>query len=272
MGTWFSFPIITRPTMNTAIITGASKGIGKAIAQELASRGYNLILVARTEDLLRKISIDIADKYKVKVNYLVLDLTQLQSIDKIVTKIKEKNLSVNVLVNNAGYAHWGNFIDLDLAEQEKMMFVNMNLLVQLTHRLMPFLQANKKSYILNVSSSSAYQAVPTLAIYCASKSFVLQFSRAIRHELKAKGVYVSCLSPGPTDTNFMDAAGMTTPEMKKRAAKFNMTATRVAQIAVRGMLNNKAEIIPGFLNLLQAKLVNFVPKILTENIAAGLYK
>ncbi len=258
--------------MNTALITGASKGIGKAIAEELASRGYNLLLVARTENLLKQMSDNLSARYKVNVNYLAVDLSLPASIDQLIRKIGEEKIVLEVLVNNAGYAHWGNFTDLPLEDQEKMMFVNMNLLVQLSHKLIPLLKKNKQSYLLNVSSSSAYQAVPTLAIYCASKSFVLQFSRSIRHELKGSGVHVSCLSPGPTDTNFMDAAGMTSQKMKKRAKKFNMTSENVARIAINGMFKDKAEIIPGFLNLLQAKLVNFVPKILTEKIAAGLYK
>lgn len=258
--------------MNTAVITGASKGIGRAIAIELASRGFDLLLIARTESLLKNLSLEIESDFKVKSRYLALDLSNPTSVDEIIRTIKENNIPIQVLVNNAGYAHWGNFSAMNLVEQEKMMFVNMNLMVKLSHHLLPYLMIHKKSYLLNVSSSSAYQSVPTLAIYCASKSFVLQFTRAIRHELKGNGVHVSCLSPGPTDTNFMDAAGMTTEKMKKNAAKFNMTSESVAKTAIDGLMKNKAEIIPGFLNLLQAKMVNFVPKQITENIAAGLYK
>jgi short-subunit dehydrogenase len=258
--------------MNTALITGASKGIGKAIATELAILGYDLLLIARSEDLLKELALNLSEKHKIKAGYLALDLTLPDSIERIVQKVDDEQIPLQVLVNNAGYAHWGKFTELDLQAQEKMMFANMNLMVKLCHQLIPFLQKNKRSYLLNVSSSSAYQAVPTLAIYCASKAFVLQFTRSIRYELKGTGTFVSCLSPGPTDTNFMDAAGMTGPEIKKRAAKFNMTSESVAKIAVKGLMNNKAEIIPGFLNLIQAKIVNFVPKVITENIAAGLYK
>ncbi|MBP6335741.1 MAG: SDR family NAD(P)-dependent oxidoreductase, partial [Bacteroidia bacterium] len=190
----------------------------------------------------------------------------------LLKKIETEKIPVQILVNNAGYAVWGKFENEKQDALNKMMFINMNLLVELTHQLLPVLRKNSPSYLLNVSSTSAYQAVPTLAIYCASKAFVLQFTRSLRHELSGSGVKVSCLSPGPTDTNFMDAAGMTTPEMKKRAAKFSMSAEAVAKIAINGLMNNKAEIIPGFLNLFQAKMVNFVPKIITEKIAAGLYK
>jgi len=268
----FHFSFKDLPYMTTAIITGASKGIGKAFAGELASKGYNLLLIARTESLLKNLADELSAKHNVNVSYLALDLTLQTSIQKIIEKVEHEEIPIQILINNAGYALWGNFADMDLAEQEKMMFVNMNLMVHLSHSLLPYLQKNKKSYLLNVASSSAYQAVPTLAIYCASKAFVLQFTRSLRHEIKGTGVRVSCLSPGPTETEFMDAAGMTTPKMKKQAAKFNMSPAEVASIGIKGLMNDKAEIIPGFLNVLQAKLVNFVPKIITENIAAGLYK
>ena len=258
--------------MNTAIITGASKGIGKSMAIELARKGFDLLLIARTESLLKNLASEIEAEFKVKVRYLSLDLSIPASVNEITNLVKLEKIPVQMLINNAGYAHWGNFSSMSLEEQEKMMFVNMNLMVKLSHQLLPYLMKNETSYLLNVSSSAAYQAVPTLAVYCASKSFVLQFTRALRHELKGNGVKVSCLSPGPTDTNFMDAAGMTTDKMKKSAAKFNMTSDSVAKIAIKGLMKNKAEIIPGLLNIFQAKLVNFVPKVLTENIAAGLYK
>ncbi len=258
--------------MTTALITGASKGIGKALATELAARGFNLLLVARSENLLKSISEDLESKYKISVKYLAIDLTDPASITNILQIIERDKINLQILINNAGYALWGNFEKLNLEEQEKMMFINMNVAVQLSYRLLPILKKNTKSYLMNVASSSAYQAVPTLALYCSSKSFILQFTRSLRHELKGKGVNICCLSPGPTETNFMDAAGMTTEEMKNRAAKFNMSPENVARIAIRGMMNNKAEIIPGFLNLFQAKMVNFVPKSITENIAASLYK
>ncbi len=258
--------------MSVAIVTGASKGIGKAIATDLASRGYDLMLIARSENLLKDLSTSLSASYKVTCNYLCLDLADPASVDSIVNSVNERKYPVEILVNNAGYAVWGEFERLKLEDQLKMMFVNLDLMVSLTHRLLPVLKKSKKSFILNVSSSSAYQAVPTLAVYCSSKAFILQFSRSLKHELRNSGVTVSCLVPGPTETEFMDAAGMTSAEMKKRAARFNMKAGEVAEIAIRGLMNGKAEIIPGFLNRFQAQMVRLVPKSLTEKIAAGLYK
>jgi len=258
--------------MSVAIVTGSSKGIGKAIATGLALRGYDLLLIARSEDLLKALSEELSATYHVSCNYLRLDLSDPVSADIIVNTVREKNYPVEVLVNNAGYAVWGEFENLNLEDQRKMMFVNLDLMVSLTHRLLPVLKKSKKSFILNVSSSSAYQAVPTLAVYCSSKAFILQFSRSLRYELRNSGVKVSCLVPGPTETEFMDAAGMISPEMKKRAARFNMKAGEVAEIAIQGLMKDKAEIIPGFLNRLQAQMVRLVPKSLTEKIAAGLYK
>ncbi|REJ80460.1 MAG: SDR family NAD(P)-dependent oxidoreductase [Bacteroidetes bacterium] len=258
--------------MPTALITGSSRGIGKAFAEELASRGYDLILAARTESDLIKIKTDLEQRYSVNVAYALADLCKEDSVEQVINTVKQNASSLEILVNNAGYAYWGKFNELDLRKQEEMMYVNMNLLVKLCHRLVPLMKTSRKSYILNVSSSSAYQAVPTIAVYCASKAFVLQFSRALRLELKNEKISVSCISPGPTETNFMEAAGMNSPTLLKNAAKFNMSPEKVARIGIEGLLKGKAEIIPGFLNQVQAKLVSWVPKSLTEKIAANLYK
>jgi short-subunit dehydrogenase len=123
-----------------------------------------------------------------------------------------------------------------------------------------------------VASTASYQAVPRLNVYSASKAFVVQFSRALKYELKESNVSVTCISPGSTATNFMDRAGMKTEEMKKRADKFNMKVEDVATFAVEGMLNKKTEIIPGFINKVSVAFTYFVPKWITEKIAAGLYK
>ncbi|HNP48130.1 MAG TPA: SDR family oxidoreductase [Bacteroidia bacterium] len=258
--------------MAYAIITGASKGIGKAVSTELAKRGFNLLLIARSENLLAELSKNLNSKYQVKVLTLGVDLSLDSSTDIILRKIEEEQMDVQVLINNAGYGLWGRFDTLTLSEQEAMMRINTFTMVRLTYLLLPYLKKQAKAYILNVSSTAAYQAVPTLAVYAASKSFVLQFTRGLRYELKGNGISVSCLSPGPTDTNFMDAAGMHTPEMKKRAAKFNMKAEDVASIAMNGMFNGKSEIIPGFVNKFSTLLTYFVPKFITEKVAAGLYE
>jgi short-subunit dehydrogenase len=256
----------------TALITGGSKGIGFAMARELAKRGYNLILVARSSDELQKACSQLRSEFSVKADAFVADLSKQESAEKIKDYITANSISLNVLINNAGYGLWGGFEELTLQEQEMMMTVNITNLVRLTYLLLPVLHKQKKSYLLNVSSTSAYQAVPRLNVYSASKVFVLHFTRALKIELAKSNVSVSCLVPGTTTTNFMDRAGMTSNEMKKRAAKFTMDATVVAKTAIEGMFEGKPEIIPGFTNWFSAKMTRFVPKSLPEKIAAALYK
>jgi uncharacterized protein len=257
--------------MSYAVVTGASKGIGKAISYELAKRNYNLILVSRTASDLELLAAELTHYFKVKVLFIPLDLTKEDAPAKIASFIKANNLPINALVNNAGYGLWGGFDELALEEQVNMLQINTVNLVKLTYLLLPKLK-QQQSYILNVASTAAYQAIPRLNIYSASKSFVLSFSRALKHELKETPVSVTCLSPGATATSFMDRAGMTTKEMQQRADKFNMTAEDVAKFAIDGMLRKKTEIIPGLVNKISVALTYYVPKWLTEKIAAGLYK
>lgn len=257
--------------MKYALITGASKGIGKAMAWELAARKYNVLLVSRSENLLQTVGAEIKKKYSVEVDTLALDLSEPDAPAKIKTWCLTNNYAVSVLVNNAGYGLWGNFDSISLEEQLNMMTLNMQSLVRLSYEMLPVLKKESRSYILNVSSTAAYQAVPTLSIYAATKSFVLLFTRGLRRELFGSSVSVTCLSPGATSTEFMDRAGMD-ESLKVKAKKFEMSPEAVAKIAIRGMFAGKAEIIPGFTNYLSAQLASMVPKNLTEKIAAGIYK
>lgn len=258
--------------MSYAVITGASKGIGKSIAFELASRKFNLFLIARSEDLLRSLSEEIKSKYGVDCRWKAADLSKESEVNDIANTILTTLPDTNVLVNNAGYGLWGSFDEVTSDRLLNMMDLNMRTPVLLTHRLIPLLKKQNQSFILNIASTAAYQAVPTLNIYAASKSFMLLFSRALKYELKKTNISVTCVSPGATDTNFMDVAGMTTPEMIKRAEKFNMTPEAVAKASVEAMLKKKNEVIPGFVNLISVFMQRFVPKSLTEKIAAGLYE
>ncbi|GAA3979723.1 SDR family NAD(P)-dependent oxidoreductase [Mucilaginibacter dorajii] len=254
-----------------ALITGASKGIGRAIALLLAQKGYNLLLVARSANELENLTTLVKSQYSVEATYYyVADLSVSGTASQIAEWIKTLNVPVSILINNAGLGIWGNFGELDIISQASMMQVNMTALVELSHHLIPALKSQKQAYILNVSSTAAYQAVPTLAVYAASKSFVLSFSRALRHELKSTTVSVSCLCPGPTDTGFAHSAGM--DALAELAAKFNMTADEVARIGINGLLRKKAEIVPGFLNKLSSLAAKHSPKAFIEHITAGLYK
>jgi short-subunit dehydrogenase len=253
-----------------ALITGASKGIGRSIATQLGAMDYNLLLIARNESELRELANTATIDYKIIVRYLVLDLSATGAAHKAVNWYKSLGVPLSVLVNNAGYGIWGDFETLDLDAQTAMLNVNIYAVAELTHLLLPALKLQEKSYILNVASTAAYQAVPTLALYAASKSFVLSFSRATRYELRGSGVSVSCLCPGPTDTDFAHSAGM--DALADLAAKFNMTPAEVAQIGLKGMFSSKAEIVPGFLNKVSAFAAQHLLKAMIERITAGLYK
>ena len=257
--------------MEYALITGASKGIGKAIAYELAGRKINILLVARSEVLLKELAQDIKTRFGVQADYFAIDLSAPDAARHVKQQCIDKNYSINILVNNAGYGLWGRFDNLTLEEQNNMLRLNMNTLVNLCYELLPLLKTAKKAYILNVSSTAAYQAVPTLSLYAASKAFVLSFSRGLKIELKNTPVSVSCLSPGPTTSDFVNRARMGTA-IQKKAEQFSMTAEKVAKIAVNGMFSGKAEIIPGISNILTAKITNFIPKWIPEKIAENLYK
>lgn len=254
-----------------ALITGASKGIGKAIATELASRGVKLLLVARDVSALEQLSDTLKKTYQVDVQFLGLDLSQPNAVQTLNTWIETNLYRINILVNNAGYGLSGPFTDYTLAEHTAMMQVNMQVPVVLTGTLLPQLKANQPSYILNIVSSAAYQSVPGLTTYAASKSFLLSFSRGLRYELRNKGVSVTAVSPGSTDTGFATRAKVGAKGLKA-AEKVNMTPEAVARIAVKAMYARKAEVITGFINQLGAFLVWLFPKKLAEKTAAGIYE
>src|SRR5438552_3090330 len=156
-----------------AIVTGGSKGIGFALAEELAKRGYDLLLIARSESELKVACNTLSDKYKINSLSFTVDLSEDAAPDKIFEFIKKNNLSVSVLINNAGFALWGSFEELSFEDQKRMLMVNVVNLLKLTHLLLPELKKQPKSYILNVASTTAYQAMANFNVYAASKAFIV---------------------------------------------------------------------------------------------------
>jgi uncharacterized protein len=259
--------------MAYALITGASKGIGKEIAVSLAKRKFNLLLVARSENLLVEVANDLRAKYGVEVFYNAIDLSSADAAEDIITWCNKGGYDIGALVNNAGYGLNGPFEKLSLDDQLNMMWLNMSTLVQLTHLALPLLKKHSgKSYILNIASTAAYQAVPYLTVYSATKAFVLSFSRGLRQELKGSNTSVTCLSPGGTETNFTHRAGMeNNKKIMKQANKFNMKADVVAEFGINAMLKGKAEVIPGFANKFGAFSNRIMPKSVVEGVAKSIY-
>lgn len=256
--------------MSFALITGASKGIGNAIAENLAAKGYSLLLVARSEDLLKNISDQIKDAYKVDVHYLSLDLSTPDAAQQVFDWCRDQQFQVSVLVNNAGYGLSGSFESYPLAQHVNMIQVNCTTLVQLTYLFLPQLKQSP-SFILNIASSAAYQAVPYLSLYAASKSMVLSFSRALRYELRKTTVSVTCVCPGATDTDFNERAKVG-PKAMKTAQKIMMTPEQVGREAVDAMINKKAEVITGAINKIGGFLTWLLPKSVLEGGAGRLYE
>lgn len=256
--------------MSYALVTGAAKGIGKGIARELARRKYNLLLVDLDLTSLLNTKIALESTFNVEVHTLHLDLSAPDALEQLINWTTPWHNELTVVINNAGYGLNGSFNQLSLSEQLNMIDVNIKAQVTLSHTYIPVLNKQSQSYLLNVGSTTAYQAIPYFTIYAATKAFVISFTRALRYELRRSPVSVSVLIPGSTDTDFVNRARMT-EAAKKAAEKFNMSPEEVGKIAVKGLFNKKAQIIPGFTNKLHAFLPRFFPKILVEKIAADIY-
>jgi short-subunit dehydrogenase len=232
----------------TALVTGASMGIGVDLAECFARDGYDLILTARSESALKDVADRLAAKYKVRTTAIALDLGQTGGGKKLADDIRARGLNVDVLVNNAGYGTAGAFDGSSEAEQLGMIDLNVRALVELTHEFWPSMLANKRGGVLNVASTAAFQPGPLMAVYYASKAFVLSFSEALWKEAEGSGVHVSCLCPGPTTSNFRERAG--TP----------MSSMSVARMGYRAFQKNQRVIITGARNKLLAGLVPFLPR------------
>jgi uncharacterized protein len=254
-----------------ALITGASKGIGKQIAVELAKKKFDLLLIARSASQLEDVAKEIKSKYDVKIDFLAEDLSVPDAAQSVLRWVEQKSYEISVLVNNAGYGSAGEFHSYTLEQNRDMMNLNMVTLSEMCQVFLPMLKRNSQAYIMNIASSTAYQAIPRMALYAATKVFVLNFSRALKYELKDSSVSVTCICPGATDTNFNDRAAI--PEKARKAAeKVVMSPEEVAKISVDAMFAGKTEVIPGVVNKLGAFLAWLAPKALIEKVTAGIYE
>lgn len=249
----------------TALITGASSGIGLALANVFAVHGYNLVLVARNQETLQSTSDTLKKKYHIKVTFIPADLSLPESPKNIFLQCQEQNLGIDVLVNNAGFAIYGSFQDHPIEQHLNLIQLN---LTSATHLIGLFLPAiiKKQGMVLNVASTAAFQPGPLMSVYYATKAYILSLSESLRNELKKTGVHVSCLCPGPTASKFTARE----PEIEKtnlmKLAK-RMTAEAVAEQAFRGLINNKAVVVPGFFNAFLAFWAQVLPRSLVTNIS-----
>jgi short-subunit dehydrogenase len=256
-----------QPLPQNVLITGASGGIGRDLAHLFAADGYNLILVARRADKLGELASELQAKHHVGAVALPIDLAEPAAPEEIFHVLEEQGMPVDVLVNNAGFGTFGQFARADLHEQLQMLQVNVAALTHLTRLFLPGMLRAKRGRILNVASTAAFQPGPYMAVYYATKAYVLSFSEAIAAELAGSGVTVTALCPGPTSTGFQHRAGVENSALFRANT---MTSQAVARIGYRGLMRGKRLVITGAKNKLLAFGTRLVPRRLTTAIARKL--
>ena len=256
----------------TALVTGASDGIGLAFCAILASRGYNLILVARREAKLNGIASDLKQSHGIQCTVIAADLSLPQAAQRLFQQTKDQGLQVDFLINNAGLLNNGPFCELSLAEQEAMITVNVLALTSLTHLFANDMAARKTGHILNLASLAAWTPIPNQNVYAATKAYVLAFSQALTDEMNAagKGVIVSVLCPGYTATKMMDnpdqGATLRIP------SSMMMSSTDVASQGIAGCLSGKHTIVPGISNKIGTAITHLAPKMMLAKLLGRFYR
>ncbi len=251
----------------TALITGASSGIGYELTKLFASDGYNLVLVARNQGQLMQIADELKEKYGVSVKVISKDLSAASASEEIFRELQQESIEIDALVNNAGFATYGLFSETDLAAELRMMQVNMVTLTHLTKLLLSGMLQRRRGKILNVASTAAFQPGPLMAVYYATKAYVLLFSEALADELRGTGVNVTALCPGPTESGFQKSANM---EDSKLFSGEVMDAQTVARIAYRGLMTNKTVVIPGLRNKILVESVRIFPRKIVTRVVRNL--
>ncbi|MDX1757185.1 MAG: SDR family oxidoreductase [Marinobacter sp.] len=251
--------------MAYVVLTGASAGIGEVFAHQLASQHQDLILVARREERLQALAGELAERYGVTAQVVKADLADADGASELARTIKAAGWAVCGLVNNAGFGDRGEFDQLPLERQLAMIQVNVSSLVALTWHLLPLLKAQAGSFVINVASTAAFQAGPKMAIYYASKAFVLSFSEALHEELKDAGVAVSALCPGATESEFASEANLTGTKL------FSGSVMPAEQVVRKSLARRRSAIvIPGLMNLLMVWSGKLSPRWITRRIAGWL--
>ncbi|WP_114571616.1 SDR family NAD(P)-dependent oxidoreductase [Exiguobacterium flavidum] len=247
----------------TALITGASGGIGLDLAVLAARDGFDCVLVARDEKKLQELQGVLERRYHIKAYPIPADLSEAGSVSSILQELERQELTVDLLFNNAGFATSGRFAEIDPTEELNEIQVNVVALTELTKRLLPGMLERGFGRILNVASIAAYMPGPYMSVYYATKAYVLSFSEALASELKGSGVSVTCLVPGPTDTQFFDRAGISLPFS-------HMPSHIVAFAGYLGTLKGKRVVIPGAGNMATVALSRLLPRRLLTEIAGRL--
>jgi len=241
--------------MKATLITGASSGIGEAFARALAARSHNLLLVARSEDKLMRLCSELGRAHRIRCQHVALDLSLPESPAKLFDETTSRDLEIDLLINNAGFGSMGEFGGLDLAHELNMIDLNVRSLVEMTQRFLQPMRERKSGAIINVASTAGFQPVPYMAVYAATKAFVLSFSEALWEENRPYGIEVMALCPGVTETGFFAAA-----HIQKPPARTIQTAEQVVETALRGLKRRKSSIISGAPNKLMVATERMMPR------------
>ncbi|HEU0045839.1 SDR family oxidoreductase [Sphingomonas sp.] len=255
--------------MTTALITGASAGLGEGFARALAADGSDLILTARRADRLEALAAELRGKHGTASHIIAADLTEPAAPARLIADIAAAGLTVDTLINNAGYGLRGPVAALDPDAQLGVIDINCRALVALARAVLPGMIARKGGGILNVASTAAFQPGPWMAVYYASKAFVLSFSEALHEEVREHGIHVAALCPGPTNTEFAGRAGMTDMPLFTKLASGPEAVVRDGLAALKA---NQAVKISGAMNAVMAESIRFTPRALARRIAGSLQK
>lgn len=257
--------------MLTALVTGASSGIGKCFAEKLAAKNTNLIIVARSEDKLNALAKELQEQYNIQVDVIVKDLTQPSAAREVYEATQAKGLTVDLLINNAGFGDYGEFAQTDESRQVQMVQLNNVAVVDLTHKFLPQMRERRSGSIINVSSIAAFQPIPYLSVYAATKAFIRSFSEALWAENRQYGVRVLVVCPGPTETNFYAAANF--PPALARNAKSISTPEEVVNESLKALEKGHATVVVGGIaSHFITSLSSIVPREILLNILEKQFK
>jgi hypothetical protein len=251
----------------TALVTGASSGLGVDFARQLAAMGAHLILVARREEQLREVAAEVERQYGVTATIVSLDLSTPDAPQRLYDQLKAEGKHVDVLVNNAGFGLHGKFLEIPWEREHNMLELDIVTLVHMTKLFTQDMAERRFGYVCQVASIGAYQATPTYASYAAAKAFVLSFGEALNHELRGTGVKVSVVSPGVTATEFLAVSGQQ-PTFYQRLVM--MKSPDVVRIALKAMLKGTPSVVPGLLNSLTVWSNRLIPRQMSTMIAESL--
>ncbi len=258
--------------MTTALVTGASSGIGETFARELAAKKTDLVLVARSQDKLEKLAIDLSNKYQIRTSVISQDLTEAQAGQLVFDTVQEQNLTVDLLINNAGFGDYGAFGDRPLSKQMAMVQLNISAVVELTGLFLPLMQQKRAGAIINVSSIAGFQPIPYMSVYAASKAFILNFSEALWAENKDLGVKILAVCPGPTESEFYNRADF--PDSATGLNGMTMaSAEKVVKESLKALDKAQSTVVAGgFANQIIVNLPRLVPRNFLVDIVGKQFK